>query len=257
MKTTKKVRAKAESRTNVKKKKVGTNVPLMPNKKTGGKTTSHKVPSSKTQAKVTRKTVPPAMVPAKTKEPKSAAAKTKPDKRKLRKLSGAEYDAFVVQAAQAENVMPNELMTVERRQAIPDSQRAFPSTEVTERREKIQRRRQIDPTTCERDYSQEEIEFMNALDEYKRNSGRMFPTCSEILEVFRSLGYMKQLSAASVEMASYQESDGVDITAMEISTLDRSEENGGEVNHHDVWEIDVHDFPHAEPTSAKCVVVMS
>ena len=60
-----------------------------------------------------------------------------------------------------------------------------------ERREKVSRRRQIDPTTCERDYSDDEVEFMNALDQYKRTSGRMFPTCSEILEVIRGLGYQK------------------------------------------------------------------
>lgn len=60
-----------------------------------------------------------------------------------------------------------------------------------ERRKKVQRRRQIDPTTCERDYSIEEVEFMNAMDEYKRKSGRMFPTCSEVLEVIRDLGYVK------------------------------------------------------------------
>ncbi|MBR2004259.1 MAG: hypothetical protein IJ991_08785, partial [Thermoguttaceae bacterium] len=41
---------------------------------------------------------------------------------------------------------------------------------------RTQRRRQIDPTTCERDYSTDEIEFMKALDAYKRTSGRMFPT---------------------------------------------------------------------------------
>lgn len=62
---------------------------------------------------------------------------------------------------------------------------------LIERRAKVNRRRQIDPTTCERDYSSEEIEFMSALDEYKRTSGRMFPTCSEILEVIRDLGYQK------------------------------------------------------------------
>jgi len=59
-------------------------------------------------------------------------------------------------------------------------------------RRKVQRRRQIDPTTCERDYSDPEIEFMQALDAYKRRSGRMFPTCSEILEVIRDLGYVRQ-----------------------------------------------------------------
>jgi hypothetical protein len=64
-------------------------------------------------------------------------------------------------------------------------------------RRKVQRRRQIDPTTCERDYSQEEIEFMQAMDAYKRASGRMFPTCSEILEVVRNLGYIKVSNADS------------------------------------------------------------
>jgi hypothetical protein len=60
-----------------------------------------------------------------------------------------------------------------------------------ERREKVSRRRQIDPTTCERDYTDQEVEFMNALDDYKRKSGRMFPTCSEVLEVINTLGYVK------------------------------------------------------------------
>lgn len=32
---------------------------------------------------------------------------------------------------------------------------------------------------------------MQALDAYKRTSGRMFPTCSEILEVIRASGYVK------------------------------------------------------------------
>jgi hypothetical protein len=61
---------------------------------------------------------------------------------------------------------------------------------VSDRR-KVRRRRQIDPTTCERDYTPEEIEFMQAMDEYKRSSGRMFPTCSEILEVIKGLGYAR------------------------------------------------------------------
>jgi len=60
-----------------------------------------------------------------------------------------------------------------------------------ERRAKVNRRRQIDPTTCEREYSDDEVEFMQALDAYKRKNGRMFPTCSEVLEVVRSLGYTK------------------------------------------------------------------
>jgi hypothetical protein len=66
-----------------------------------------------------------------------------------------------------------------------------------ERREKVNRRRQIDPTTCERDYTDAEIEFMHALDQYKRTSGRMFPTCSEVLEVLVNLGYEKSACGAS------------------------------------------------------------
>jgi hypothetical protein len=70
-----------------------------------------------------------------------------------------------------------------------------------ERRAKVQRRRQIDPTTCERDYSNDEIEFMQALDAYKRANGRMFPTCSEILEVIRDLGYVRTSQSTAAAAA--------------------------------------------------------
>lgn len=59
------------------------------------------------------------------------------------------------------------------------------------RQEKGERRRQVDPTTCEKDYSDEEIIFMKAMDQYKRANRRPFPTWSEVLEVLRSLGYRK------------------------------------------------------------------
>jgi hypothetical protein len=79
---------------------------------------------------------------------------------------------------------------------------------VTIERRKVQRRRQIDPTTCEREYSQDEVEFMQALDQYKRDNGRMFPTCSEILEVLRKIGYVKLPSATTAEStASTRKSD--------------------------------------------------
>jgi hypothetical protein len=70
-----------------------------------------------------------------------------------------------------------------------------------EKRAKVERRRQIDPTTCERDYSQDECEFMQAMEAYKRKNGRMFPTCSEVLEVIRSLGYSKPVFDTVVEVA--------------------------------------------------------
>ena len=49
----------------------------------------------------------------------------------------------------------------------------------------------IDPTTCERDYNDDETEFMKAMDRYKRENRRPFPTWSEVLEVLGSLGYRK------------------------------------------------------------------
>jgi hypothetical protein len=53
------------------------------------------------------------------------------------------------------------------------------------------RRRFVDPTTCDRDYTLAEREFMQAMQDYKQRSGRMFPTWSEVLEVLQQLGYEK------------------------------------------------------------------
>ena len=58
-------------------------------------------------------------------------------------------------------------------------------------RRKVERRRQVDPTTCERDYTPDQVDFMKAMDLYKRRSGRQFPTWSEVLEVLENLGYRK------------------------------------------------------------------
>lgn len=86
-----------------------------------------------------------------------------------------------------------------RRQPRREEAESVAAPEKLERRTKVQRRRQIDPTTCERDYSDDEVGFMNAMDEYKRKNGRMFPTCSEVLEVIRGLGYVK-LSPAELAL---------------------------------------------------------
>jgi hypothetical protein len=53
------------------------------------------------------------------------------------------------------------------------------------------RRRLVDPATCDRDYSRAEMEFMQAMQEYKTASGRLYPTWSEVLEVVYRLGYQK------------------------------------------------------------------
>jgi hypothetical protein len=65
------------------------------------------------------------------------------------------------------------------------------ATRAANARQVSGRRRFVDPTTCEREYSMAEMEFIQAMHEYKQKSGRMFPTWSEVLEVLRSLGYEK------------------------------------------------------------------
>jgi hypothetical protein len=80
----------------------------------------------------------------------------------------------------------------DRRVATPEEAAAYTGEERREGpRRKVERRRQIDPTTCEREYTEEEIEFMRAMDDYKRKAGRQFPTWSEVLEVLKGMGYKR------------------------------------------------------------------
>lgn len=92
--------------------------------------------------------------------------------------------------AVAERRAQNRRIGGDRRNASKDVKFDGEERRKTPRRQ-VERRRLIDPTTCERDYSGDEIEFMKAMDDYKRKSGRMFPTWSEVLEVVRGLGYAK------------------------------------------------------------------
>ena len=76
-----------------------------------------------------------------------------------------------------------------RRRNIPVATDRRRALNAAEKRRTSERRRLIDPTTCERDYTDEETDFMKAMDRYKRDNRRPFPTWSEVLEVMRSLGY--------------------------------------------------------------------
>jgi hypothetical protein len=60
-----------------------------------------------------------------------------------------------------------------------------------ERRAKKERRRRVDPTTFEKQYTDEEMEFMNAMQRFKVQSGKSFPTHGEVLKVAHELGYRK------------------------------------------------------------------
>jgi hypothetical protein len=139
------------------------------------------------------------------KSPKSSSRKY------ARKASAAQQAAGTEQAGDA-------LVTIDRRRGSRRGEEAVTSATpapVLERRKKVQRRRQIDPTTCERDYSVDEVEFMNAMDDYKRKSGRMFPTCSEVLEVIHSLGYVKLSPAGKAMLEANDEQVAAEEGALE------------------------------------------
>lgn len=78
-----------------------------------------------------------------------------------------------------------------RKRNIPVASDRRRAENAAAKRKSSERRRLIDPTTCERDYSDDETEFMKAMDRYKRENRRPFPTWSEVLEVLRSLGYRR------------------------------------------------------------------
>ena len=63
-----------------------------------------------------------------------------------------------------------------------------------ERSEPVQgnlKTRRANPATGDRHYTLDEMEFMNALAEFKRASGCVFPSCTDILDILRKLGYEK------------------------------------------------------------------
>jgi hypothetical protein len=62
---------------------------------------------------------------------------------------------------------------------------------VRERRAAKERRRRIDPTTFEKQYTEDELEFMNAMQRYKERTGKPFPSYGEVIKVAVTLGYRK------------------------------------------------------------------
>lgn len=97
---------------------------------------------------------------------------------------------------------PNE----RRKRNIPVATDRRRAENAAAKRKSSERRRLIDPTTCERDYSDEETDFMKAMDRYKRDNRRPFPTWSEVLEVLRALGYRK--TAEPTELPGKKEGSG-------------------------------------------------
>lgn len=69
-----------------------------------------------------------------------------------------------------------------------------PPPAPAERRQKKERRRRIDPTTFDKQYTDEELEFMNAMQRFKEQTGKAFPSHAEVLLVAAQLGYRRVLA---------------------------------------------------------------
>jgi hypothetical protein len=59
--------------------------------------------------------------------------------------------------------------------------------------------------------SAEQFEFIMAIDEYKRNNVRPFPSWTEVLEVIKALGYRKVAEPCSLEQTSSQAEEELEI----------------------------------------------
>ena len=79
------------------------------------------------------------------------------------------------------------------RQARDSHAERKPAVPVGERRAKKERRKRIDPTTFEKQYTNDEMEFMNAMQRFKVRTGKSFPTHSEVMDVAYALGYRKPI----------------------------------------------------------------
>ena len=73
----------------------------------------------------------------------------------------------------------------------PGPSRNDPARPRPERRARAERRKRIDPTTFEKQYTDDELEFMNAMQRFKERTGKPFPTYAEVIKVAVALGYRK------------------------------------------------------------------
>ena len=115
--------------------------------------------------------------------------------------SKPEAGSFDFSAYPANTVFHERRLGAERRGGLRPRARAEAAGEEgpprpVERREKKERRRRIDPTTFEKQYTEDELEFMNAMQRFKELHGKSFPTYAEVIRVVVGLGYRKVVDDA-------------------------------------------------------------
>ena len=93
-----------------------------------------------------------------------------------------------------------------------------PSESARSPRTRKDRRRRIDPTTFEKQYTDDEIEFMNAVQHFKVQSGKPFPSHGDVLRVASSLGYRKCLweDEPALDESESGESEPLDVVILPV-----------------------------------------
>jgi hypothetical protein len=91
---------------------------------------------------------------------------------------------------------PERRTNQDRRQSVVDrrlglDRRRGPGRRLTEERKSAEQGQMSD----------EQFEFLMAIDEYKRQNTRPFPTWTEVLEVIKALGYRKVAEPQSLEQS--------------------------------------------------------
>jgi hypothetical protein len=94
------------------------------------------------------------------------------------------------------SAFPADTLFYDRRDGLERRDRArsevpIPPAPKPERRARKERRRRVDPTTFEKQYTEDEIEFMNAVQHFKAQSGKSFPSHGDVLRIAARLGYRK------------------------------------------------------------------
>lgn len=91
------------------------------------------------------------------------------------------------------SAFPENTLFHERRTPPPPPE-TEPQVQVVEDRRPVskkERRKRVDPCTFEKQYTPEETEFMNAMQQFKSQTGKAFPTHEDVLKVAWGLGYRK------------------------------------------------------------------
>ena len=97
------------------------------------------------------------------------------------------------------NIHPERRVEQDRRDSVVDRRLGL------DRRRGPGRRRSDDRKSAEEgQMSDEQFELLMAIDEYKRNNARPFPTWTEVLEVIKALGYRKVAEPQSLEQLDKQ-----------------------------------------------------